>query len=144
MEGFIGNQYRREGDGPHHHRAIQQAAYIQNSKGVRLSHRLRLDQTFSKGKEENEYRIRYRFAVEIPLSGQTLDPGEFYILTSNVIIFASQSSEREIENRQVGSLGHYFGKRAKLEAGLDWRIDKIIALGLRNRLWFKVGCYLNI
>ena len=109
-----------------------------------FSHRLRLDQTFSTGNEDNEYRVRYRFAAEIPLSGQTLDPGEFYLLTSNEVIAGTKGGKGEIENRLVGSIGHYFGKKAKLEAGLDWRIDKIIADGLRNRLWFKVGCFLNI
>jgi len=140
----IGYQYRIEGDGPDSHRAIQQVGFIQNSPRIRFSHRLRLDQTFSTGDEDHEYRIRYRFASEIPLDGQTLNPGEFYLLLSNEIIFGTQSGESEIENRLVGSLGYYFDKKAKLEGGLDWRTDKFIAEGFRNRLWFKVGCYLSL
>ena len=140
----IGYQYRVEGDGPDHHRAIQQIAFVQNSQRIRFAHRIRTDQTFSTGNEDQEYRIRYRFSTDIPLSGQTLDPNEFYFLTSNEIIFGVKGNSGEIENRLVGSLGYFFGQKAKLEAGLDWRIDKIIAEGLRNRLWFKVGCFLNI
>jgi len=140
----IGYQYRVEGHGPDSHRSIQQVGFVQNSPRIRFSHRLRLDQTFSTGDEDPEYRIRYRFASEIPLEGQTLDAGEFYLLLSNEIIFGNQSAESEIENRLVGSLGYFFGKKAKLEGGLDWRTDKFIAEGFRNRLWFKVGCYLSL
>ena len=82
--------------------------------------------------------------MEVPLAGQTLDPGEFYLLTSNEAIFGTKSGENEIENILVGSLGHYFGKTSKLEVGLDWRIDKLIAQGLRNQLWFNVGYFLNL
>ena len=140
----IGYQYRVDGTGPDSHRAIQQVAYVHNSPRVRIGHRLRFDQTFSKGDEEPEYRVRYRLAVDIPLEGQTLDPHEFYFITSNEIIAATSGGDNEIENRLVGSLGYFFGKKAKVEGGLDWRIDKIIAPGLRNRLWLKFGAYLNI
>ena len=137
-----GYQYRLEGEGPNSHRTIQQVAYVLNSTGVRQGHRLRLDQTYTDG-ADTEYRMRYRFSLEVPLAGRTLDPGEFYFLTSNELIGGIQGGQGEIENRLVGSFGHYFGKELKLEAGLDWRIDKIIAEGLRNRLWLKVGCFLN-
>jgi hypothetical protein len=60
----IGYQYRVEGDGPDSHRSIQQVGFVQNSPRIRFSHRLRLDQTFSTGDEDPEYRIRYRFALK--------------------------------------------------------------------------------
>lgn len=140
----IGYQYRIEGSGPDHHRAVQQLAYVQNSPGVRFGHRLRSDQTFSAGIESTEYRLRYRFSSEIPLIGQTLEPKEIYLLASNEIISGIKAGQSELENRLVGSLGYYFGMKAKVEAGIDWRIDKIISKGLRNRLWLKFGCFLNL
>ena len=140
----LGYQYRVDGNDFDHHRTIQQVAYVQNARGIRLGHRLRFDQSFPISGGNVETRARYRFSSEFPLEGQVLDPGEFYFLTSNELIYALKGGLSEFENRLVCSVGHYFGKKAKLEAGLDWRIDKIIAFGVRNRLWFKVGLFLNV
>ena len=139
-----GYQYRIEGgDGANTHRFIQQIAYVQRLRRSRLGHRLRTDQTYHPS-EAVELRARYRLSVEIPLAGQSLDPGEFYLLLSGEVIYGYQGGNSEIENRLVGSLGHYFSKQAKLEAGLDYRTDRYIAEGFRTRLWFKVGGYFSL
>ncbi len=139
-----GYQYRLEGgDGANSHRSIQQIAYVQRLLRSRLGHRLRADQTYHPT-EVTEFRLRYRLSVEIPLTGQSVDPGEFYLLLSNELIYSYQEGESEVENRLVSSLGHYFGTKAKLEAGLDYRTDRYIAEGFRQRLWLKVGAYLSI
>lgn len=139
-----GYQYRLEGGGgANSHRSIQQVAYVQRLLRSRLGHRLRADQTYHPT-EATEFRLRYRLSVEIPLIGQSLDPGEFYLLLSDELIYSYQEGESEIENRLAGSLGHYFSKKAKLEAGLDYRTDRYIAEGFRQRLWLKVGAYVSI
>ena len=139
-----GYQYRLEGgDGANSHRSIQQVAYVQRLRRSRLGHRLRADQTYEPA-EATELRLRYRLSVEIPLSGQVLDPGEFYLLFSDEVIGSYQDREGEVENRLVGSLGRYFSKKAKLEAGLDYRTDRYVAEGFRQRLWLKVGAYVSI
>ena len=139
-----GYQYRLEGgDGANTHRSIQQIAYIQRLMRSRLGHRLRTDQTYHPG-EAAELRARYRLSVEIPLVGQSLDPGEFYLLLSGEVIYGFQGGDSEIENRLVGSLGHYFSKQAKLEVGPDYRTDRYLASGFRTRLWLKVGGYFNL
>lgn len=139
-----GYQYRLEGgNGVNTHRSIQQVAYVQRLRRTRLGHRLRADQTYHPT-EATEFRLRYRPSLEIPLSGESLDPGEFYLLLSNEVIYSFQEGDSEMENRLVSSLGHYFGKQAKLEAGLDYRTDRYIAEGFRQRLWLKVGAYVNI
>ena len=140
----IGYQYRLDGRNADHHRTIQQVAFVQNAQGIRLGHRLRFDQSYLVLGGNVEARVRYRFSSEFPLEGQVLDPGEFYLLTSNELIFATKGGVSEFENRLVCSVGHYFSKKAKLEAGLDWRIDKLIAFGVRNRLWLKIGLFLNV
>ncbi len=140
----VGYQYRLAGgDGVSTHRSIQQIAYVQRLRRSRLGHRLRIDQTYHPN-EAVELRARYRLSLEIPLSGQSLDPGEFYLLLSDELIYAYQGGDSELENRLVGSLGRYFSKRAKLEAGLDYRTDRYIAEGFRTRLWFKVGGYFSL
>ena len=139
-----GYQYRLEGgDGANSHRSIQQVAYVQRLLRSRLGHRLRADQTYHPT-EATEFRLRYRLSVEIPLIGQSLNPGEFYLLLSDELIYSYQEGKSEVENRLVGSLGHYFSAKVKLEAGLDYRTDRYIAEGFRQRLWFKVGAYLSI
>jgi hypothetical protein len=139
-----GYQYRLEGgDGANTHRSIQQIAYVQRLMRSRLGHRLRTDQTYHPG-EATELRARYRLSLEIPLVGQSLDPGEFYLLLSGEVIYGYQGGDSEIENRLVGSLGHYFSKQAKLEVGPDYRTDRYLAPGFRTRLWLKVGGYFSL
>lgn len=139
----VGYQYRLEGGGANTHRSIQQVAFVQRLMRSRLGHRLRTDQTYHPT-EATEFRARYRLSIEIPLAGQSLDPGEFYLLLSDEVIYGYQGDSGEIENRLVGSLGHYFSQQAKLEGGLDYRTDRYIAEGFRTRLWFKVGAYFSI
>ena len=140
----VGYQYRLEGgDGANTHRSIQQIAYVQRLMRSRLGHRLRTDQTYHPD-EAVELRARYRLSVEIPLVGESLDPGEFYLLLSGEVIYGYQGGDSEIENRLVSSLGHYFSKQAKLEAGLDYRTDRYLAPGFRTRLWLKVGGYFSL
>ena len=140
----VGYQYRLEGgDGINSHRSIQQVAYTQKLLRSRLGHRLRTDQTYQP-EEATEVRLRYRLSMELPLSGQSVDPGEFYAIFSNELIGSYQADEGEIENRLVGSLGRYLSARAKLEAGLDYRTDGYIAEGFRQRLWLKVGGYFSL
>ncbi len=139
-----GYQYRLEGgSGANTHRSIQQIAYVQGLRRFRLGHRLRTDQTYHPD-EAVELRARYRLSVEIPLVGESLDPGEFYLLLSGEVIYGYQGGDSEIENRLVGSLGRYFSKRAKLEVGPDYRTDRYIAEGFRTRLWLKVGGYFSL
>ena len=140
----LGYQFRLDGNQKNHNRLIQQLTYVQKVATAILGHRLRLDQTFFMEDIKNVYRARYRFSAKFPLTGQSVQPGEYYLLTSNEILIETQDGQQEIENRLVCSLGFYFGEQAKLEGGLDWRTDKFISEGFRQRLWLKIGCYLNI
>ena len=140
----VGYQYRLDGGNKNHNRLIQQLTYVQKVTAAILGHRLRLDQTLFSEASRNLYRVRYRFSAKFPLTGQSIQPGEYYLLTSNELLIGTQNGQQEVENRLVCSLGFYFGERAKLEGGLDWRTDKFISDGFRQRLWLKIGCYLNI
>ncbi|MCA1751407.1 MAG: DUF2490 domain-containing protein, partial [Flavobacteriales bacterium] len=91
-----------------------------------------------------EFRLRYRLVAELPLEGYRIDPGEWYFITSNEPIFGVRGGTFSIENRLMGSLGHYFSNRQKLEGGIDYRTDSFLDGGLRQRFWFKVGWFVNI
>lgn len=133
-----GYQYRLVNADENAHRTIQQLALVQRKTGYRLGHRLRTDQTF-RDSESTEYRIRYRLSAEFALQGLEVDPGEFYLLISDEPIFSYQGDEQDIENRFVTSLGYYFSSKHRFEAGLDFRTDKILVDGSRNRLWINLG-----
>ena len=123
-------------------RIIQQLAVLQRMRSLRINHRFRTDQTFTKN-EDLEVRFRYRFSLEIPLEGAEVDPGEMYMVFSEEPIFSSKSGDFEIENRVVVALGKMFNKQEKFEWALDYRTDGFIQEGFRTRLWAKISYYYN-
>lgn len=78
----LGYQLRIEEQWLLHHRPIQQVVTTTRLSNLRLAHRIRFDQTFQEG-EPFLFRTRYRAALEIPLSGEQIDPKEFYLVISD-------------------------------------------------------------
>lgn len=134
--------FHRVQDGANANRLIQQFASVMRLRTMRLAHRVRTDQTFTDG-EDPELRLRYRLAAEFPLSGTTLEPGENYIVASNEPIVSVQSGDFEIENRLVLTLGRLLSRDQKLEVSVDYRTDKYIQEGFRQRLWLKIGYFFS-
>lgn len=139
----LGYQYRIE-EGENTHRSIQQVAILQRSNFFRIGHRVRADQTYF-DEETLLLRIRYRYAVQVPLQGRELDPGEKYLTLSNEVIYMNQDSEDDIENRFVAALGFFVSDKTKYEVGLDYRTDDyLVEDRFRSRLWLKFGVYLSL
>ena len=139
----LGYQLRIEEQWNTNHRPIQQIATSTSVAHLRLAHRIRLDQTL----EQNEpflFRTRYRAALEIPFSGEKLDPKEFYLVFSDEPIFGIDLNGASLENRFVATVGHFFNNGNKLELSLDHRSDKFFDDGIRQRIWLKIGWFLNI
>ena len=142
-KGTAGYQYRFEGDGENSHRTIQQIAFVQRRVALRLAHRIRTDQTF----EPNallEARLRYRLSAEIPLEGQSVDVGEYYLVFSGEPILSVQDAEADIEQRMVGTVGKVISQGSKLELSLDYRTDRYLTDGFRHRIWLGVGWFVNL
>jgi hypothetical protein len=137
-----GYQYRVNSLGDNSHRTIQQISFLQLPGNYKLGHRVRADQTFSPF-EKSEYRLRYRISFELPIEGESLDPGEFYLVFSDEVIYSYQARESGIENRVVASLGHLSKEKQKFQAGIDYRTDRFFDPDLRHRSWFKFGWYLS-
>ena len=123
-------------------RIIQQLAILQRLRYLRINHRFRTDQTFTKN-DDFEFRFRYRISLEIPLQGAELDPGEFYLLASEEPIFSTKGGLFEIENRIAVALGKLYTSREKLEWAIDYRTDGYIQEGFRTRLWAKISYFYN-
>lgn len=126
------------------HRIIQQAATTTRIGNLRLAHRIRIDQTLERS-EPFVFRTRYRAALEIPLNGTKIDPKEFYVVISEEPIHSIDSKlANELENRLVVTLGHFFSNGNKLELSLDHRSDRFFDDGVRQRIWLKIGWFVNI
>ncbi|MDI1322936.1 MAG: DUF2490 domain-containing protein [Algoriphagus sp.] len=123
-------------------RIIQQLAILQRMRNLRINHRIRTDQTFTRN-DDLEVRFRYRFSMEIPLEGDEVDPKEFYLVLSEEPIFRYKGGDFEIENRTAIALGKLFNSQEKLEWALDYRTDGYIQEGFRTRLWMKISYYYN-
>lgn len=139
-----GYQLRVEEQWNTHHRTIQQIATSSRIRGFRLAHRVRLDQTMERS-ELFVFRSRYRAALEIPLNGEKIDPKEFYVVVSDEPIYSvDENYSHELENRLVVTLGHFFDNGNKLELSLDHRTDRFFDDGIRQRIWLKIGWFLNV
>lgn len=123
-------------------RIIQQLAILQRMRNLRINHRMRTDQTFTRN-NDLEVRFRYRFSMEIPLEGDEVDPKEFYLVLSEEPIFSYKGGDFEIENRTAIALGKLLNSQEKLEWALDYRTDGYIQEGFRTRLWMKISYYYN-
>lgn len=134
--------FHRFQDNEDGNRIIQQLAILQRMRSLRINHRMRTDQTFTKN-NDLEVRFRYRFSLEVPLEGAEVDPKEFYMVFSDEPILSYQGDELEIENRAVIALGKLFNSQEKLEWAVDYRTDGFIQEGFRTRLWAKISYYYN-
>lgn len=123
-------------------RIIQQFAVLQRMRNLRINHRFRTDQTFTRN-DDLELRMRYRISGEIPLQGKIVDPKEFYLVISEELIFSYKGGDFEIENRVALALGKLYNSREKLEWGVDYRTDGFIQDGFRTRLWGKISYFYN-
>ena len=136
----IGYQYRIDPQSNNSNRSIQQISFVQPLTGIKLGHRIRTDQTFA-AEENPEFRGRYRLSAEIPLSGQSLDPTEFYCILSDEGIISHQNDDTGFENRFVFGVGKLLTKHQKVQVAIDYRTDKFSAPSIRHRTWFKFGWF---
>ena len=138
-----GYQLRIEEQWVIHHRPMQQVATTTMLSRFRLAHRVRLDQTVQEG-EAFQFRTRYRAALEIPLSGEKLDSREFYGVVSLEPIYSIQAGTHDLENRLVLTLGYMIDRANKVEVSMDHRSDRYFGQPFRQRIWLKVGWFVNI
>ncbi len=146
LKASIGYKYRivepTEGRNQHEHRVTQQVAWLHRPEGVRMASRGRLEQRIRNGRLT--HRFRYRFSVDFPLSGQTLDAGEFYMLASNEILYESTRFNRNAwGNRFSAGVGYLFGLVTKLQFTAAYRSDNI-NLWTLNRLFVETSLFINL
>lgn len=124
------------------HRSIQQLAIIRKLPSLRVAHRFATDQTFAPHLLP-EFRLRYRFTLEVPLNGQAVDPGEAYLRLNNEYLNTFSAGSHELELRLVPLLGYVFASTNKLEIGLDYRAADLLSEAISHRFWLSINWYLK-
>ena len=120
----LGYKYRdlNSAEGEVEHRLTQQAAYTHRTEHVRLVSRLRIEQRF---RDEFAHRYRYRFSLDVPLSGLKLDVNEFYLVVSNELIYQQSRQSENIDNRFSAGSGYVFSQSIKLQLDLTHRMEEL-------------------
>lgn len=137
----IGNLIRFQGN-DFVYRTLQQISFSTRNE-LRLGHRFRTDQSFISG-QSTRYRFRYRFSLEVPLKGQSLNEGEWYLIASVEQIAQVQQARWQWEQRQATALGYYVNSKNKVEVGFDYRLDDFIENNGRHRIWTAVSYFVNL
>ncbi len=122
-------------------RTIQQLVLQNKIAHLRIAHRIGSDQTFS-ATESSEFRFRYRFTLEIPLSGRKVDEREFYFKNNMEIINSFQKKEYDIEFRIVPFIGYVIDKKHKIEFGIDNRFSSFISKKSNFTSWINFNFFM--
>ena len=138
-----GGYLMRVRPGANAHRLFQQITWVRRYTGITLGHRLSTDQTFGEG-EASTWRLRYRLASEIPLSGQTLDAGELFLRLGNEYLNALEAGQYDLEVRGLLFLGYALGSNSKLELGLDYRLDGFVGGEPENVFWTGLNYFISL
>jgi hypothetical protein len=123
------------------YRTIQQFIFQTKIENFQVAHRIATDQTFS-STESNEFRLRYRLSVEIPLSGLKVDVKEFYFKFNTEVLNSIQDNEYDIELRAVPNIGFVINEQHKIELGLDNRFVSFTDNQTLFTSWITINWFL--
>lgn len=124
-------------------RSFQQLTLVRRYASLRVSHRFSSDQTFS-AIESPEFRVRYRFSGERALSGESVDPREFFTKFNNEYLGGWQGGEVDPEIRLAAFLGYALTKSKKFELGLENRLDGFMGDSIRQRWWIGMNVFVSL
>lgn len=89
---------------------------------VRHGHRFRAEQRIKS--DATTHRFRYRYALDFPIAGQTLDVNEFFIAVATESLFSMASeSKPEWDQRLMINMGTAFNSLITVEFGLEYRLE---------------------
>ena len=122
----IGIQYRFRGlfddTAENELRLIQQYNITKSNRGLRFGNRFRSEQRITHSL--TIHRFRYRFALDFPLQGQSLDIGETYlVLSTESLLSVAKASLPEYDQRITANLGWVLDEKTKLQVGTEYRAE---------------------
>ncbi|MEZ5008619.1 MAG: DUF2490 domain-containing protein [Chitinophagales bacterium] len=121
-------------------RITQQFSAAKAYSSLKLGHRLRTDETFSKN-EPIELRLRYQLSIEVPFKPKSVEPNGFYYKLGNEYVTSLKAKTFDLELRLVNLIGYEFSSKSKLEWGVDYRASSFIHDELDNAFWMAVKWY---
>jgi len=123
----FGYKYRKlnlsSSENSHEQRLTQQLAYIHKNHRIRLISRFRSEQRF--GEAGFKHRYRYRFSLDMPLSGVKLDLREFYFVASNEVLLEIEKPTHSFDNRATIGLGYFVSTLYKLQLDYTHRLENL-------------------
>ncbi|TYA70076.1 DUF2490 domain-containing protein [Seonamhaeicola marinus] len=123
-------------------RLLQEYTLGRQKIGFKLGHRLRLEQRFFD--TYTVYRPRYRFAVDLPLNGDTLDIGEAYFIGSTEALCSiSKEHSPLLDQRFTSFIGWLISENVKLQSGLEYRWENYNTKA-NNYLYFATSALFKI
>lgn len=142
----LGIQYRFRNDfdgGENELRFSQQYNVTTQPQTVRFGHRF--------GSEQRIYtsftvhRFRYRFALDFPLQGEKLDPGEpYFIGLFENLLSVAKGFRPQYDTRLTGHFGWQLGYNFKLQLGLEYRMEDFTAHIPQNILLLLTSAQLTL
>lgn len=125
------------------HQVSAQLSYKHEPGNIRLGHRIRSDYIFLK-EQLPVYRFRYRISAEIPLNGESLDLGEYYLLLSTEPIFNKGDNMGELDARCLMKIGKIINFQHQVEGGIDYRMGDIFSNSTSFTTWVRFGWFIQI
>ncbi|MGN7512902.1 MAG: DUF2490 domain-containing protein [Allomuricauda sp.] len=103
-------------------RLTQQYNVTTKPFAVRFGHRFRTEQRITNAL--TIHRFRYRFALDFPLAGEKLDPGEPYFVGSfeNLLSVAKHNAP-QYDARLAGQVGWQLNDSIKFQVGVEYRME---------------------
>lgn len=122
----FGIQYRlRENfdtSGSNELRLSQQYNSTKRTGKIRLGNRIRAEQRITD--KPTIHRFRYRFALDFPLQGESLDVGEAYaVLSTESLLSIGRALLPEYDQRVEAQIGWLLNNGAKIQLGTQWRAE---------------------
>ena len=104
------------------HRISEQLGWTHFQRRARIVSRLMIEQRiYDFGFAQ---RHRYRTSLDLPLSGEKLDPHEFYLLLSNELLWQVEKEVRDSWADRIGvSLGYLLSAKSRVEVSYIQRLE---------------------
>ncbi|KAB8151151.1 DUF2490 domain-containing protein [Kordia sp. TARA_039_SRF] len=103
-------------------RFTQQYNYTYRPNIVRFGHRLRTEQRITTN--ATVHRFRYRFTIDLPLSGEKLDIGEpYFVANAESLLSVTKTETPQIDQRFATQIGWQWTENVKFQTGLEYRFE---------------------
>jgi hypothetical protein len=131
-----------EGESTDEVRLTQQFNFVTRANSLRFGHRLRTEQRIFPSM--TLHRFRYRFALDGPLQGKKLDPGELYWIGSvEGLLTAGKGLQPIYSLRTSGWLGYLANAAIKVQVGGEYRVVNLWK-GNRPFLFLLTSLVINL